>query len=55
MKAVKRMLHNGPLGREQLKNLRVFAGSEHTHDAQQPEILDVAAMNEKNSRDSQNG
>jgi large subunit ribosomal protein L13 len=55
MQAVKRMLHNGPLSREQLKNLRVFAGSEHTHYAQQPEVLDVAAMNEKNSRNSNNG
>jgi large subunit ribosomal protein L13 len=55
MKAVKRMLHNGPLGREQLKNLRVFSGPEHTHQAQSPEILDIAAINVKNARNSQNG
>ncbi len=53
--AVKRMIHNGPLGRLQLKNLRVFVGPEHTHAAQQPQVLDVAAMNEKNSRNSHNG
>ncbi len=50
IKAVQRMLPQGPLGREQLRNLRVFSGPEHTHQAQQPEILDVAAMNEKNAR-----
>ncbi len=55
IKAVQRMLNNNPLGRQQLKNLRVFAGPEHTHEAQQPEVLDVAAMNEKNARNSANG
>lgn len=55
IKAVQRMLNNNPMGRQQLKNLRVFVGPEHTHEAQQPEILDVAAMNEKNARNSTNG
>ncbi|MES2729711.1 MAG: 50S ribosomal protein L13 [Pseudomonadota bacterium] len=50
-KAVERMLPSGPLGRQVLKNLRVFPGAEHTHEAQQPEILDVAGMNTKNKRD----
>ncbi len=47
-KAVERMIPRGPLGRQQMRNLRVFAGSEHPHAAQNPEILDVAAMNRKN-------
>jgi large subunit ribosomal protein L13 len=33
-----------------MKNLRVYAGAEHPHEAQQPEKLDVAAMNKKNAR-----
>ena len=49
-KAVERMLPRGPLGRQQLKNLRVYAGSEHPHAAQQPETLDVAALSTKNAR-----
>jgi len=49
-KAVERMLPRGPLGRQQLGNLRVYAGAEHPHAAQQPETLDVAALNPKNQR-----
>ena len=49
-KAVERMLPRGPLGRRQLGNLRVYKGPEHPHTAQQPETLDVAAMNRKNTR-----
>ncbi len=49
-KAVQRMMPGGPLSRAQLKNLRVYAGSEHPHQAQSPEPLDVAAMNPKNKR-----
>jgi large subunit ribosomal protein L13 len=48
--AVKRMLPRGPLGRQQLSNMRVYAGAEHPHAAQAPEALDVAAMNAKNVR-----
>jgi large subunit ribosomal protein L13 len=48
-KAVERMLPRGPLGRTQMGNLRVYAGGEHPHDAQQPTKLDVAALNPKNS------
>ena len=44
------MITRGPLGRQQMKNLRVFKGPNHEHEAQQPEKLDVAAMNRKNSR-----
>ena len=49
-KAVERMLPRGPLGRKQLGNLRVYAGSENKHEAQNPTVLDVAAMNSKNKR-----
>jgi large subunit ribosomal protein L13 len=49
-KAIERMIPRGPLGRRQMKNLRVYAGAEHPHEAQSPEILDVAAMNRKNKR-----
>jgi len=41
--AVKGMLPKGPLGRKMLGKLRVFAGPEHTHAAQQPIPLDVNA------------
>ena len=49
-KAVERMLPRGPLGRQQFGNLRVYKGTEHPHAAQQPEKLDIAAMNRKNAR-----
>ncbi|MFP6747973.1 MAG: 50S ribosomal protein L13 [Alphaproteobacteria bacterium] len=49
-KAVQRMIPKGPLGRQVLTKLKVYAGAEHPHEAQQPEILDVAAMNDKNKR-----
>ena len=49
-KAVQRMLPHGPLGRAQFGNLRVYKGAEHPHAAQQPEKLDIASMNRKNTR-----
>ena len=49
-KAVQRMVPKGPLGRRQLKNLKVYAGAEHPHESQQPEVLDLAARNPKNKR-----
>ena len=49
-KAVERMLPRGPLGRQQLKNLKVYAGPEHPHGAQQPEPLDIAILSTKNVR-----
>jgi large subunit ribosomal protein L13 len=49
-KAVERMLPRGPLGRRQLGNLRVYPHAEHPHAAQQPEQVDIAAMNRKNKR-----
>jgi len=47
-KAVERMIPRGPLGRQQMRNLRIFAGAEHPHAAQNPEVLDVASLNRKN-------
>ncbi len=50
-KAVQRMMpHAGPLSRKMFGNLHVYAGAMHPHEAQQPEILDVASMNPKNKR-----
>ena len=49
-KAIERMLPRGPLGRRQLGNLRVYGGAELPHEAQQPQVVDVAAMNRKNMR-----
>jgi len=39
--AVRGMLPRSPLGRAMMKKLRIFAGSEHTHQAQQPQTLDI--------------
>ena len=44
------MVPKGPLGRQQMRKLHVYAGTEHPHAAQQPAPLDVAAMNPKNKR-----
>jgi large subunit ribosomal protein L13 len=49
-KAIERMITRNVLGRQQMSNLRVYPGAEHPHEAQQPEVLDVAAMNPKNKR-----
>lgn len=48
--AVRRMLPKNTMGRNVLKNLKVYAGSEHPHAAQNPTVLDVAGMNAKNKR-----
>ena len=50
IKAVERMVPRGPLGRQQMSNLRVYAGASHPHEGQQPEVLDVASFNPKNKR-----
>ncbi|MEO1241841.1 MAG: 50S ribosomal protein L13 [Pseudomonadota bacterium] len=52
MKAVERMMpKDSPLARKQMTNLKIYAGAEHPHEAQQPQALDVAAMNPKNKRE----
>jgi len=40
-KAVKGMLPKGPLGRAMFRKLKVYAGNEHTHAAQKPQVLDI--------------
>lgn len=49
-KAVERMLARGPLQRQLMRNLRVYRGESHPHEAQNPEALDVAKLNRKNVR-----
>lgn len=49
-KAVERMIPRTPLGRKQMRNLKVYAGPSHPHEAQQPVPLDVAKMNPKNTQ-----
>ncbi|MGB4191113.1 MAG: 50S ribosomal protein L13 [Rickettsiales bacterium] len=49
-KAIERMLDRGPMGRQRLSNLHVYAGNSHPHEAQKPEILDFASMNPKNKK-----
>ena len=49
-KAVERMISRNKLGRQQMTKLHVYAGAEHPHEAQQPEALDIGAMNTKNKR-----
>jgi len=49
-KAVTRMMPGGPLSRQQLKGLRIYAGSQHPHAAQSPIATDVGALNPKNTR-----
>ena len=49
-KAVERMLPRGPLGRQQMGNLKVYKGAEHPHQGQQPTVIDFASQNPKNKR-----
>ena len=49
-KAVERMITRGPLGRQQMTGLKIYAGPTHPHEAQNPQNLDVASMNPKNKR-----
>lgn len=49
-KAVRRMMSKGPLRSDIMSKLRVYKGSEHPHEAQKPEILDVSLLNNKNKR-----
>lgn len=49
-KAVERMLKRGPLQRQLMRNLRIYKGAEHPHQAQNPVPLDIAKLNKKNVR-----
>ena len=42
--AVKRMIPKGPLGSVQLSNMKVYAGTNHPHEAQAPELLNISEM-----------
>ena len=49
-KAVERMITRGPLQRRQMTHLHVYKGGEHPHAGQNPQPLDVRALNRKNAR-----
>ncbi len=49
-KAVQRMLPQGPLGRQQMSNMRIYAGTDHPHAAQTPINVDFKSLNRKNTR-----
>jgi large subunit ribosomal protein L13 len=46
--AIKRMIPSGPLGRKQLSNCKIFRDSNHKHEAQNPQLLDLASLSNKN-------
>ena len=46
--AVKRMLPGGVLGRKQLLKLKIYSGNEHPHTAQNPKIIELSKLNNKN-------
>ena len=47
--AVKRMLPEGVLGRQQLTKLKIYSGNDHPHTAQNPKVLDLKKLNSKNT------
>jgi large subunit ribosomal protein L13 len=50
IKAVERMIRRTPMGRQQMSNLKVYAGATHPHEAQAPRVLDFASRNPKNTQ-----
>ena len=46
--AVKRMLPSGPLAKKQLTKLKIYKGTSHPHESQNPKIIDIAKINSKN-------
>ena len=46
--AVKRMLPGGPLAKKQLSKLKIYIGENHPHSAQNPEIIKIEELNNKN-------
>ena len=46
--AVKRMLPGGPLAKKQLTKLKIYSGMDHPHSAQNPQIIDISKLNNKN-------
>ncbi|AHC73587.1 ribosomal protein L13 [Candidatus Endolissoclinum faulkneri L5] len=49
-KVVQGMITRSPLGRKQMSKLKVYVGEKHPHVAQQPNLLDISAINAKNTR-----
>jgi large subunit ribosomal protein L13 len=46
--AVKRMLPGGPLAKKQLTKLKIYKGTEHPHESQNPKIIEFSKLNKKN-------
>ena len=46
--AVKRMLPSGALGKKQLTKLKIYSGEKHPHTAQNPKIIEISKLNQKN-------
>ena len=46
--AVKRMLPGGVLSKNQLRKLKIYVGEDHPHSAQNPKVLDLSKLNNKN-------
>ena len=46
--AIKRMIPSGPLGKKQLSNCKIYRDEKHLHEAQNPDVIDIASMNNKN-------
>tara|TARA_Y100000590_G_scaffold455876_1_gene605321 strand:+ start:1155 stop:1616 length:462 start_codon:yes stop_codon:yes gene_type:complete len=46
--AVKRMLPGGPLAKKQLTKLKIYSGAEHPHSSQNPKVIDISKLNNKN-------
>ena len=46
--AVKRMLPGGVLGKKQLTKLKIYSGSEHPHSSQNPKVIQIDKLNNKN-------
>ncbi|MBP7709756.1 MAG: 50S ribosomal protein L13 [Rickettsiales bacterium] len=48
--SVSRMISRGPLQRDLMTKLRIFKGPNHKHEAQNPQVLDIASRNRKNTK-----
>ena len=46
--AVRRMLPSGPLAKKQLSKLKIYSGTNHPHSAQNPKVIDISKLNNKN-------
>ena len=46
--AVKRMMPGGVLGKKQLTKLKIYQGSDHPHTAQNPKVIELSKLNNKN-------